>query len=384
MTEIQGICEPQFDKVREAFATNFAVHGDVGASVCVYVDGRPVVDLWGGHADKARTKVWERDTIANVYSSTKGVSALSVAMLVDRGVLDYEEPVATYWPEFAAAGKETLPLRFVMTHTSGLPGLRQQGLPVSLFWDEPRMVEMLAAEEPWWEPGTESGYHAMTYGYLVGEIVRRATGESLGTFFRKAIAEPLGADFQMGFGPDQDARIAPLINPDPLPEGMVNPMLEALKDPSTRTYKVLTNPPVPADYEICNRREWRAAEIPAANGHGNARALARVYAAIAGGGQVDGVRLLSAEAVKQATTTQFDGVDTVVPIPVKWGMGFMLDVIEPLRPGIHTASHGGAGGSLGLADLGNNIAFAYVMNQMSDAGPDPRTFGMLEALYSAL
>jgi CubicO group peptidase (beta-lactamase class C family) len=287
-TEIDGKCDARFERVREAFAENFATRGDVGAAVAVTIDGKPVVDLWGGYADKAHTRPWHRDTIVNVYSATKGVAATCLNRLVDEGRVDLDAPVATYWPEFAQAGKDTLRVRWLLSHRAGLPAVRKT-LPANalLSWD--LMTTALAEQAPWWEPGTRHGYHALTFGHLVGEVVRRVTGKSLGTYCREEIAGPLAIDFHIGLDARDDERCAEVIAAPPAPPGKSNPLADAASgNPESLAAKALNNPPGALRLSTINSPAWRRAEVPAANGHTNARALARFYGALARGGEVDG------------------------------------------------------------------------------------------------
>jgi len=301
--EIRGTCDAGFQGIKEAFAQNFADYGEVGAAVAVMVDGQMVVDLWAGHADAALTRPWQRDTIANVFSTTKGITAICAHRLAGQGLLDIDAPVAKYWPEFAQAGKGEIPVRYLLSHRAGLPAVRKVLPPRSAYnWET--MTSALAGEEPWWEPGTKHGYHALTYGYLVGEVVHRISGQTIGTYFRKEIAEPLGIDFHIGLAAKHDARTAEML-PMPLPEpGEDNPIAKALSDPQSMTFKAFANPPDLMVPGTVNTRAWRAAEIPAANGHGSASALARVYGALARGGELDGVRLLSRQAIERARVEQ--------------------------------------------------------------------------------
>jgi len=374
---IEGTCAPRFGKVRDAFAANFAAGHEVGASFAVTIDGELVVDLWGGCTDAAGTQPWQRDTIVNVFSTTKAMTALVAHMLADRGVLDLDAPVARYWPEFAAAGKASLPVHYLLSHRAGLAALRAP-LPVEALWDWSRMTDALAAEAPWWEPGTAHGYHAMTYGYLVGEVVRRAAGKTLGAFFRDEVATPLGADFQIGIAADEDARIADLVAPSADEAAAVQP------DPESLLGKVLANPPLAPSVAL--RREWRAAEIPAANGHGNARSVAQVMGMLACGGVANGRRYLGAAALARATSEQAYAQDLVLPMHMRWGLGFMLSSPHlPLSPGDRAFGHGGWGGSLGIADPDRRLSWSYVMNKMSPGTTgDTRALGPVAALYGSL
>jgi CubicO group peptidase (beta-lactamase class C family) len=381
VTQVQGECAPRFALVREALEKSFAAGEEVGASFAAYLDGELVVDLWGGHADASRSRPWLRDTLVNVFSTTKAPAALVLHMLAERGSLDLDAPVAKYWPEFAQGGKEALPVRHLLSHRAGLAALRTQ-LPTEALWDWRRMTEALAAETPWWEPGTESGYHAMSYGFLVGEVARRASGRSLGAYFRDEVARPLGADFWIGLPASEDPRVAELVPPSPAELAAAGP--GAAPAPGSLLAQVMGNPPLaPA---TANRTEWRRAEIPAANGHGNARSVARVMAALACGGSLGGVRVLGAEALARATQEEWQGQDLVLGVPMRWGLGFMLasDTL-PLSPTGRAFGHGGWGGSLGIADPNARLAWAYVMNKMS-AGTlgDTRGFRLAQALYAGL
>jgi CubicO group peptidase (beta-lactamase class C family) len=378
--DVHGHCDPRFEAVRDAFAANFEAGAEVGASFAATVEGELVVDLWAGHADAARTRPWERDTIVNVFSTTKAMTALCANMLADRGLLDFDAPVARYWPEFAQNGKERLPVRWLLSHQAGLAAIRET-LPLEALFDWERMAGALARESPWWTPGTGNGYHAMTYGYLVGEVVRRITGKSLGTFFRDEVARPLAADFHIGLPASEDARVAELVPPtaaEARAAGARAPAADSL------TAKVLSNPPLRA--EFANRPEWRRAENPAAGGHGNARSVARVLAALACGGAVDGVRLLDQRTLARAIDEQVRGKDLVLGFDMRWGLGFMLtSEALPFGPNPRTFGHGGWGGSLGFADLDARVSWSYVMNKMSPGtAGDARGIRLVPPLYAAL
>jgi len=378
---IHGACDPRFDRVRDAFAQNFRGRDEVGAAMALTLDGRPVVDLWAGHADLMRTRPWERNTIVNVYSTTKGMTAICLHRLVEQGRVDLDAPVARYWPEFAQAGKGSIPVRFLLGHRAGLAAVKEI-LPGEALYDWDAMVSALAAETPWWEPGSVSGYHAMTFGFLVGEVIRRVCGKSPGEFFRQEVASPLAADFHIGLPVEQHARAAEMIPPSAAESEAAGGA--ARIDPESMLGKVMRNPAISP--EIANRPEWRTAEIPAANGHGNARSVARVMAALACGGTVDGVRLLGEETIARAIKEQWRGKDLVLGFPMRWGLGFMLTSAElPLGPNPRTFGHGGWGGTLGFADLDARVGWAYVMNKMSPGTTgDPRAAGPLAALYTAL
>ena len=384
--EVHGVCDSRFSAVKDAFAENFPTYGEVGAAVAVTLDGQPVVDLWAGHADAARSRPWEQDTIVNVYSTTKGMIAICAHRLVDQGRLDLDAPVAKYWPEFAQAGKEELPVRYLLSHRAGLPAVSDPLPPGSIYdWDV--MTAALAKQEPWWEPGTKHGYHALTFGWLVGEVIRRASGKSPGAYFREEIAEPLGLDFHIGLAQEHDARTAEII-PAPLPQpGDANPLVEVLANPGSMAFKALVPSPDMMQPGHVNTREWRAAEIPAANGHGDARSLARVYGALARGGELDGVRVLSPVAIDRAIVEQSNGPDAVLLLPMRFGLGFILSMEEaPIGPNERAFGHAGMGGSLGFADPDAKVGFGYVMNRMLLPPEliDPRWPPLIDALYASL
>ena len=383
---IEGRCDPRFRAVEDVFRENFDRFGEVGASMAVLVDGDPVVDLWGGHMDPARTKAWERDTIVNVWSTTKGIVATCIHRLADQRLLDLDAPVANYWPEFAQAGKETLSVRYLLSHQAGLPAIREL-LPVGSAFKWDVMTDALAGQEPWWEPGTKHGYHAFTYGWLLGEVLRRITGETLGTYFREQIAEPLSLDFHIGLGPEHDARTAEIIPPEMPPLGEDNFLMRMLRDSESMAFKAIGNPPDLMNFANANTREWRAAEIPAANGHGNARSIARLYGALARGGELDGVRVLSPQAIARATEVQATGPDAVMGLPLHMALGWVVSSPEaPLGPNTRAFGHGGAGGSLGFADLDARVGFGYAMNKMiqTDSLMDPRWPSLIDAVYSSM
>jgi CubicO group peptidase (beta-lactamase class C family) len=355
VAEISGMCDERFSGVRDALAANIDSGLDVGASVAVFIDGVPAVDIWGGHLDEVGAVPWQRDTITNVWSITKTMAALCALILADRGELDFSAPVARYWPEFAAAGKEAVEVRHLLGHTAGLSGWSEPVTADDLpDWD--KMTALLAAQAPWWEPGTQSGYHALTQGYLVGEVVRRITGVSLGTFFASEVAGPLGADFHIGLPAAEDGRVAPVIPPE-MPAS-------ADLDLSSIATRTLLNPPMTGAEPWS--ASWRRAEIPAANGHGNARSVALVQSVVACGGEIGGVRLLSSRGCEAIFEEQANGTDLVLGPGFRLGMGYGLssDMI-PIGP--HACFWGGWGGSIVVIDLDNRLVVAYVMNRMAMA-----------------
>ena len=371
-----GVCPARFAAVREAFERNLA-SDDVGASFAVTLDGELAIDQWGGFADAARTRPWRRDTIVNVFSSTKTMSFLCFLLLADRGEIDLRAPVARYWPEFGANGKAGVQLRHLMSHSSGVPA-QDAPLTEELLYDHARICSILAAQAPWWEPGTASGYHALIQGHLIGEVVRRVTGQSLGAFFRKEIAEPLGADFHIGLDPAQFSRVADLI-PYALDPNAPQPPPDSI---AARTFA--RGMP---DVAWTRGEGWRRAEIPAANGHGNARAMAQIHAALACGGSVGGRRLLSRETCEAVLEEQTNGVDLVIGVPVRFGLGYaLMNETFPFSPNPRACFWGGWGGSLVVADLDARVSIAFAMNQMrADAiVGDRRTYALCKAVYAAL
>ena len=356
MLQVQGNYDPRFAPVKDAFARNFAEGLELGASFCATVDGVPVVDIWAGDADERGTP-WDRDTIVNVYSTTKTMAALSLLVLADRGLVDLDAPAARYWPEFAANGKADVRVKHFLSHSAGLSGLDEL-VPVSTLYDWDAVTRLLAAQACWWPPGTQSGYHAITQGYLIGEIVRRVTGQSLGTFFREEIAGPLGADFHIGLADSEFARTGELVPP---PGAALTAGLDR-DSVAARTFRS------PALNALDSRTEgWRRAEIPAANGHGNARSVARVQSLIACGGEVDGVRILSADGAARVFEEQTNGLDLVFGAPMRFGLGYGLPMPGlPLGPNPRTAFWGGWGGSLVVVDADARVCLAYVMNRMGE------------------
>lgn len=378
MTVLNGMCDQRFEAVRDALAQNIASGEELGASIAIDIDGTTVVDLWGGWRDEAGTQPWQPDTIVNVWSTTKTVTSLAVLMLVSRGDLDVDAAVARYWPEFAAAGKEEVKLRHLLSHTSGVSGLDQPAVMEDLY-DWETSTARMAAQAPWWEPGTASGYHALNYGHLLGEVLRRVTGLSLKQFVADSMAGPLGADFQIGASGRDAGRIAPVIPPPPLPIDL------ASLDPSAPAVRTFTGPPV--DAGAANSAAWRAADIGAANGHGNARSVARLLSAVTLGGQVDGTRLLSSEAVELIFARQSDGIDLVLGVPLRFGIGFGLPQPEtiPYIPEGRVCFWGGWGGSVIVMDLDRRMTFSYMMNKMaSGIIGSPRAEAYLAPAYAAL
>jgi len=380
---IEGRCDPRFAPVRAAFAANFEQHGEIGAAVAVAIDGRPVVDLWGGHADAERRTPWGGDTLVNVFSVGKAFATLCALVLVDRGRLALDAPVSSWWPEFAAAGKEAITLRQVLCHRAGLPSVRA-ALPDDAMLDWGVMTRALAAQEPWWIPGTRHGYHVNTFGFLVGEVVRRSSGRTLGTVFREAIAGPLGADVHIGLSPADEARVAEYVWPTEMAPDAVH-RLDPTDDAQLMIRNTYVNPPGLSGYGVVNTSRWRRAEIPSTNGHATARGVARVYAALAAGGTIDGIAVVGREPLREAVVEHANGPDAVLVRSSRFGLGFQLPQPErPLGPNAGAFGHFGAGGSLGFADPEAGVAFGYVMNRMGPRWQNPTNRNLMDTLYSCL
>ena len=373
--QIHGECDARFDAVKDAFASNFADGLELGASFAATLDGKPVIDIWAGDADEHGSP-WQEDTIVNVYSTTKTMAALSLLLLSDRGQVDLDSPAARYWPEFAANGKEHVLVKHFLSHSAGLSGLDSQ-VEIEDMYDWEKITGLLAAQAPWWEPGTQSGYHAITQGYLIGEIVRRVTGRTLGAFFREELAGPLGADFHIGLDPSEFGRVADLVPP---------PTAALAGDAKSDSIAARTFASPPINAQASRTPAWRQAEIPAANGHGNARSVARVQTLLACGGEAFGRRLLSQAGANRVFQEQTNGVDLVLGGPIRFGLGYGLTSADmPLGPNPRTCFWGGWGGSLVIVDADARVCLAYVMYRMGQGTTgDQRAGRMIGAFYGAL
>lgn len=388
MIEIKGTFDKSFSGVVTAFRRNFEDLGEVGASVAIMREGRLVVDIWAGHSDTGLSQPWKRDTITNVFSITKTMATLSALVLADRGDLDVFKPVADYWPEFAANGKEKIEVRHLMSHTSGLSGWDKK-ITIREICDWRESTAILAEQKPWWQPGTSSGYHALTQGHLVGEVIRRITGESIGEFFAKEIAEPLGADFHIGLGERDFYRVSDVIYPR---EDIRDQMMERARSlvklgvTDEIAVKTLQNPRNNEDN--VNSEWWRKAEIPAANGHGNARSVATIQGLITNGGEINGVRLLNTETIDLIFQEQSNGLDLVFLMPLRFGIGYALpnEEFSFMPQDRRVCFWGGNGGSIIVNDVDENITISYIMNKMiaTPTVGDARGIGIIEATYKAL
>ncbi|HVX18197.1 MAG TPA: serine hydrolase domain-containing protein [Acidimicrobiales bacterium] len=379
-TEIHGSCDEAFAPVRDAFAANFDSGLEVGASVYVTRDGVPVVDLWAGTRNDAG-EPWERDTLVNVWSTTKTMAAITMLMLADRGEIDLDAPVAEYWPEFKANGKDGVLVRHVLAHSAGLPGW-DPAIQTSDLADPDKACAVLAAQETWWEPGTKSGYHGITQGFLEWGIVRRVTGRTLGRFFADEVAGPLGADFYIGLPEEADDRVAQLYPPDMGLTAGSNPLTGGDVDPLA--LRALASCPLTGNEP--NERWWRAAEIPAAGGTGNARSVGRVHSALACDGEVDGVRLMSAKTLDRVLEEQTNGIDAVLGWPMRYGIGFgLMSEATPLSANERAFFWGGWGGSIALIDRDARMTVTYTMNKMTGGTTgDMRAIGCIFGAYQAL
>jgi CubicO group peptidase (beta-lactamase class C family) len=378
---IEGSVAPGFERVADAFAANFTEQGDVGAAVCAYLDGRAVVDLWGGYADPVTQRPWQRDTPVVVFSLTKGATTICILRLVERGLLDIDAPVADVWPEFAAAGKGAIPVRWVLSHRAGVAAVDAQvTFDDVLGWDG--VVSAIAAQRPFWEPGSRHGYHVRTFGWILGEVVRRCTGQPLARMFADEIAAPLDLDFWIGLPEEREPTLARIIPPDPAVDAAAMAVDESTGD--TLFGKAAKGPGDLFAYdERWNTRPFHAAEMPSSSGITNARAVARMYAATVG--EVDGIRLLTEDTIRNAAVVQSEGIDEVLNWPTKVGLGFALPPFLGPECPANSFGHGGAGGSLGFADPDSRLGFGYVTSRMKLGAPaQDRASALLRALKESM
>ena len=374
--EIHGECDPQFSKVKETFEKLYQEDREIGSCFAVYKDGNPLVDLWGGFQDKDKTKPWQKDNLVTVYSTTKGVAAFCIALAMEKGLLKYEEKVSTYWPEFSNNGKEDITIGMLMSHQAGICSPETRN--VEDYYNQSLMAEKLAGMTPIWEPGTASGYHSMTFGWLTSELILRVTGKSLGTFFREEVGDQHEIDFFIGLPESEDHRVAELV-----PFDIVrNENSEQQQVELTDAQKSQRNSAGTLD--IQNTKEWRQAEIPSANGQGNAGGLAKLYSLIVPGD--NSLKLLKDDTVNQMTTMQIEGRDLVLAVQVRWGVGFILNKHKIIYGPIEGAfGHSGYGGSCAFGDPENKIGVSYVMNRMLDNfNADGRSIELINATYDCL
>jgi CubicO group peptidase (beta-lactamase class C family) len=386
MIEIQGTIADGFAKVADAFRTNFEDFPELGAGFSLYADGEAKVDIWAGTADKVSGRAWDDRTLQLVFSTTKGATAVCVARLVDAGTLSYDDTVASHWPEFAAAGKEHVTVRQLMSHQAGLPYV-DQVLSLDDMLAVGPVVEALAAQAPVWGPGTTHGYHALTYGWLAGELVRRVDGRSIGTYFSEEVAVPLGLDFWIGLPESEESRVSTLEAAPPPTDPAELVALMQMMGPGTIGFKALTMNGSLLALGLAenpfNTRAVHATEMPAANGITNASSLAKMYAATVS--EVDGVRLLSPEVMRSASAEAVGGPDAALIAETRFGMGFMLNNETVPLLGPNAFGHAGAGGSLGQADPDTGVGYGYVMNQMlGGIAGDPRTVRLNDAVRACL
>ncbi|MBK8937467.1 MAG: beta-lactamase family protein [Polyangiaceae bacterium] len=377
---VTGTCDPRFRRVREVFEDSHARGEELGSAVSVVVGGARVVDLSGGFSDRHKTRPWNPATLVNLFSVTKALSSACLHRLVDQGRLDLDAPLCRMWPEIAQAGKEGLTAAHVLSHRGGLPALSEPLAPEA-FYDWAAMTSALAAQAPWWEPGTRHGYHPLTFGWLVGEIVRRVAGVSLGAYLRETITGPLGLDLHVGLAEVDDVRCADLTNA-PRPPGGVTLLDRVMAEPTSMAAKAFTNPITPVLPRAQSSRAWRGAEIPSANGHGTAAALASFFAALLVGGER---AVLSRESLERARVEQSSGPDPILYVDTRFGLGFMLP--QPHHPFAKDGAfgHTGAGGALGFAHPEAELGFGYVMNRCgTSALGDPRAQALSDAVYASL
>ena len=374
--EIHGECDPQFSKVKETFEKLHQEDREIGSCFAVYKDGKPLVDLWGGFQDEDRTKPWQKDNLVTVYSTTKGVAAFCIALAMEKGLLKYEEKVSTYWPEFANNGKEDITVGMLMSHQAGICSPETRN--VDDYYNQSLMAEKLAGMTPIWEPGTASGYHSMTFGWLTSELILRVTGKSLGTYFREEVGDQHEIDFFIGLPESEDHRVAELV-----PFDIVrNENSDQQKIELTEAQKSQRNSAGTLD--IQNTKAWRQAEIPSANGQGNAGGLAKFYSLIVP--EDNSLKLLKDDTVNQMTTMQIEGRDLVLAVQVRWGVGFILNKHKVIYGPIEGAfGHSGYGGSCAFGDPENKIGVSYVMNRMLDNfNADGRSIELINATYECL
>lgn len=387
--EIGGQVAQGFEQVQDVFEANWAEDIEVGASLSVVLEGETIIDLWGGWRDRERTIPWTEDTLVNVYSTTKGMGSTAMAVLAEDGKVDFDVPAVQYWPEFGAHGKDVLTVGQVMSHQSGLNGWHET-MQVADLYDWEKATSFLAAQQPFWTPGTGVAYHAVTWGFLVGEIFRRAAGQTMGSFFRERISGALNADFWIGLPESEEGRVAIMIGPN----HAVAPVdLDIDRDAIAFAKKNQGNElatksainPIIRPYQDVSTRAWRGAELAAANGTANARGIARIYGALANGGELEGTRIISAAGIEEARKVEWDGPALTPGPDVTWLRGFSRNRSLMSGPNPMTFGHGGAGGSAGFADPDAHLGFGYAMNQMAGVPVKKSRAGkLIDAVYACL
>jgi CubicO group peptidase (beta-lactamase class C family) len=393
---LHGTCDPAFARVRQEFERNFVERKEVGAGLCVTVDGMTVVDLWGGIADKYSGRPWDRDALIVIWSCTKGAVALCAHVLHIRGRLDYDKPVSHYWPEFAQADKGKIPVRWILNHQGGLPAIRTKLKPGELY-DWPRITELLAGQEPYWQPGTRQGYHAQTFGHLLGEVIQRISGQPLGDFFRTEIAQPLDLELYLGLPSQLDDRVAPTIRADPTPRGEALPISEriAAQDSASIPAQAFLNSGRRTGARDYDSPEAHQAVLPSGGAIGNARGLARMYMPLALGGSAANVRLVDPHTLAEmSAVSSATAIDAVLLIPTRFSLGYWKRIDNRAgRPGEQDSvlfpesafGHPGMGGSIGFADPEARLSFGYVMNKQGrGVGLNDRAHSLIEATYECL
>jgi CubicO group peptidase (beta-lactamase class C family) len=378
-TRLDGICESCFQPVADAFRANFSAGKECGASLAVIHEDRLVLDLWGGYADPDHSRVWEQNTLVNVFSTTKMATALCILLLADRGEIDLDAPICTYWPEYNSHGKDKILVRHVLSHTAGVPGFTRR-VSFEDMYDWNNVIQMLEAEKPWWKPGTKLGYHTLTYGFLLGEIVRRVSGSTLGQFLHDEITYPLGIDFFIGLPEQEEARAAEIV---PAQQRITRLQVSLVKLLFPTAMKIAVNPPL--DGNNFNTSACHRAEIPAGNGMGNARSVAQLGSVLASGGSFNGKQILSRGTVEHAIQEQARGKDAIAfGRPSAWGLGVML-LNKDLLLGPRSFYATGLGGSVCIMDLERNVTLAYVMNKMAElAEGDSRSIHLVQKLWECL
>ncbi|MCP4751604.1 MAG: beta-lactamase family protein [Proteobacteria bacterium] len=382
--QIHGHCDPAFLRVKEVFEKNFVEEGELGAACTLYVDGSKTVDLWGGYTDAQGSVPWKEDTLVGFYSAGKPLAALCALQLIDAGRLELDAPVCRWWPEFAASGKSRTTVRQLLCHQAGLPAIRKR-MPEGAMLDWELMVEALAEQAPWFIPGSEHAYHTNTYGFLVGELVRRISGQGFGRYFADNVAEPLGAEVFFGLAERDLPRVAELVwhpsgnAPDPI-------ILDApMSEDRRMMMHAYLNPTGFSSMGVMNTRGWRMAEIPSSNGHGTARGIAQIYHVLSHGGSYGGHTLVSQDMLDEATCIQSEGYCPVLEREVAFSLGFQRSRPErPLGPNLNSYGHYGTGGSLGFADPDARLGFGYVLNDIVPRWQNSRNHALVNAIYECV